>query len=61
MNPEDMWEGGPEGEVTVEVWGDILLSIEVATCTLFFAVSAFLHFHVLGGGIIGAGLVDDIG
>ena len=60
MNPEDVWEGGPEGEVVAEVWGDILLSIKVTTCTLFFA-STFLRFHALGGGIIGAGLVDDIG
>ena len=60
MYSEDVWEGGPEGEVMAEVWGDILLSIEVATHTLFFA-STFLRFHVLGGGIIGAGLVDDIG
>ena len=64
MNPEDMWEGGPKGEVAAELWRDILLSIKVATCIFFFAASTFLCFHVLGGGewlVITAGLVDNIG
>ena len=45
MCTEDVVEGGAKGGD----WGDILLSIDVATRTLFFAGSAFLCLFALGG------------
>ena len=62
MRTEDVWEGGAKGED----WGDILLSIDIATrnFSVFFG-STFLRFLALGGegsevtGHI-LGCVDDI-